>query len=446
MIADLEQAQMSNITLEEFTNLSVQQLQQNLESVMDLKISDTKVGALPAKAISYKATMPQLNKRLRTYQTWFLKNNKAYMLSYNDMVGKSLADFERKKTIAERCFASFKLIPKTTVRPPVTEILMRTHIDVPHAFRCETLLAWKPLANCKPPLVLGLEYNSFMVEPTEKETVSLQQLVSVQKLPENVTPAVYAELVKFQLTKAGVTGEFGKAKLGRKHEAQQVTYREPGSDATTVQTWCIRDGRVYTVTYTYAAVSVDERPRNLLSFFLDSFDFITPNSPGNSVRPSSACARVLMGVQEGSTLCYENLMWRFSFRFSPDEFEPAQAMPGAVITLARKGSNGNVTVTAQRAAKNSNLTLDEQVRGVEKQLSTTVPAFEKESTTDTRFAGLPAKQILYSGSAENMTIRFKQLFFVNHDILYFVCVADTAPTFEQTVRDAQPVLDSFTVK
>ena len=133
-------------------------------------------------------------------------------------------------------------------------------------------------------------------------------------------------------------------------------------------------------------------------------------------------------------------------RFNPEEFEPAQAMPGAVITLGRKGQNGNVTVTAQRATKNNTQTLDEQVRGVEKQLSTTVPAFEKESTTDARIAGLPAKLISYSGSAENMTIKFKQFFFVNNDILYFVCVADTAATFDQTVRDAQPVLNTFAVK
>lgn len=69
------------ITLEEFTNLSVHQLQANLENVMELKINDTKVGALPAKSISYKATIPHLNEKMRTFQTWFIKNNKAYMLS-----------------------------------------------------------------------------------------------------------------------------------------------------------------------------------------------------------------------------------------------------------------------------------------------------------------------------------------------------------------------------
>lgn len=63
------------------------------------------------------------------------------------MMGRTLAEFERRKVMAEKCFGSFKLVPKTFVRPPVTEILMRTHVDLAHGFRCNTLLAWKDLPN-----------------------------------------------------------------------------------------------------------------------------------------------------------------------------------------------------------------------------------------------------------------------------------------------------------
>lgn len=140
-------------------------------------------------------------------------------------------------------------------------------------------------------------------------------------------------------------------------------------------------------------------------------------------------------------------MWRFSIRFNPNVFEPAQPMPGAVLTLSRKGTNGNVTITAQRAARNSSAqTLDEQVKGVEKQLSSTVPNFEKNGTTDTTVAGLPAKAISYSGSADNTLIMFKQLFVVSQDIMYFICLADAESGFETTLRDAQAVVDAFVLK
>lgn len=139
-------------------------------------------------------------------------------------------------------------------------------------------------------------------------------------------------------------------------------------------------------------------------------------------------------------------MWRFIFRFSPHDWEPAQPMPGSVITLGRKGCNGNITITVQRAAKNKAESLEEQTKGVEKQLSSTVPNFKKESTTDTVVSALPGKCILYSGSADNTLIKFKQLFFTNKDLLYFFCVADAESTFEQTIRDSHPVIDSFVVK
>jgi len=118
-----------------------------------------------------------------------------------------------------------------------------------------------------------------------------------------------------------------------------------------------------------------------------------------------------------------------------------------VLALGRRNANANITVTAQRAARNSaGLPLDEQVRGVEKQLANTVPQFEKESTTDTMLAGRPAKQILYTGAADNFLIKFKQVFLVVNDILYFVCIADDATKFASSERDADDILHSFTVK
>lgn len=219
-----------------------------------------------------------------------------------------------------------------------------------------------------------------------------------------------------------------------------------------MQTWIIRDGRVFTVNYTYAAAVVDERPRNLLPYFLDSFDLVNSNSPDNAVRCTDARAAGSLVHAHARRPAPRRTPTRCCTRTScgASACSSARACGSrrrrCPITLGRKGANGNITVTAQRAAKNNTQSLDEQVRGVEKQLGTTVPSYEKEAITDAHIAGMAAKQILYSGSADNMVIKFKQLFFVAHDILYFVCVADAQATFAQSVREAQSVVDTFTVK
>lgn len=105
MVQDLSNQPM---TLEEYTNLTKQQIIQALGSTAIISIKDIDFAERHAKEMIYTMTMNPIagiNLNLKLWQIWFIKDNKAFVITYT----AKQEEYDRYLEIARQIFDSIKL-------------------------------------------------------------------------------------------------------------------------------------------------------------------------------------------------------------------------------------------------------------------------------------------------------------------------------------------------
>jgi len=428
-VVDLEANNMSGVSLDDFSNMSIQQLQQSFENLSELKVSDLAINGVPGKTASYRATIePAGGRQVRNMQWWALKDDTAYVVTYIIMESISTPQFGRKCAAMEKFFKTFRVIPRLRLHKPLEDLILTPLIDETDRFAFYFPSPWAEVPNLKTTgaLKVAREYKGPMVDQTEKERVTLTLAMYAEQLPQGITQEEYEKLLDAQFAKSSLEITRKPVTMGG---LPAIQLRYETSEHIGLHTHLVHSNTVYTIAYTYHCAGSDDRPVFLLQRLLGAFVLLRTLPPGTKSPPNNV-------------MVYENTRFNFRISYSPAMYDLAPGVMGSVLTLVHKHRQ-NVTYSIGMKANTNKLELAAVQAGIEKQLKHTIPDYQFQKAEPAQLAGQPAVVLNYMSTINNIKIRFWHLCSCNDTYHYFLTYASEERDFE--ARVAKELTDSFVI-
>jgi len=378
------------VTLEDYTSQSLQQMQA-LSGGEGWKVWDEKLLGLSGKrmqfAISAGAPVP-----MKLFQAWTVQEGKAFIVTFS-----SPADtHDGHRTTVETILGSLKFAAKADPQEKPIENLCMVHFEnEKNLFRLRYPRSWKAIQPKAGPVV-QFQYQD-VLSARDPTVFKLSVDVMVTPLPDaSWTLDRYSEIASLRLQ--DILGEEAeipnkeKVSLGGQ-EAYAVRYNSDSIErgGKFVQTYTVKDGKVFIITTMATTPEKDKRPYPVFDRILASFEFLSPGYTSKT-----------------HLFVYEHLIHKVSFEFSGD----FTICDGFMMTLVSfehghsddQGFRSNVNLVLSDVPDTADLAAFTEL--VHQQLQSAIDDLDISAETACTLGGLPAREIRYSGKIAQREFSF----------------------------------------
>ncbi|KAL6077966.1 hypothetical protein QOT17_002010 [Balamuthia mandrillaris] len=420
-----------SMTLEEFTQLSLEQMKAMMQGGWGApKVWNADLFRLPGKRMQFVTPMGPFT--VKVFQAWTVKNDLAYIFTFS--APADLHDTYRE--VVEKILDSMEFVAATPPHEKPIEIFcLGNYENQTHMFRLGCPLSWT-LTQPKAGPAVTMEYKG-PLSPKESSPVILRADVMVTPLPDpSWNLDQYSNIYAMRLADLLPTGEElpqkQKATLGGQ-EAYLVSYN---SDAVTAggrftQIYTIKDGKVYILTTMTDAPKHDNRPLPLFKRVQQSFEFLSS------------------GFQSKSHLVtYENLLYKVAFEFAKDEYNISNGFMGTLVSFERGGGSdvpfrSNVNLVVTEVPEGSPKTLDAFADVIRSQLEMAVEDSNIIAEEEITMSNTAARKITYCGKIAERRFKFEQRYLIHNNLAFVVSFSALEEDFASELQASQDLLNSF---
>jgi hypothetical protein len=415
------------VTLEEFTQLSLYQMEQFLPGISGLNVFSHELAGLPGKSVEYATNLQGVE--IKFYQVFTLKDNMAYIITFSAPV----AVHDSFRNLVEDCIKSFKI----TERKGTTSLVLAPYHNRSYMYFLYYPQNWEKTEDQSASAV----HFSFK---KNKEPL-LHLIVKVDRLPptQNMNLETYSRLMKNQIEQSLHPNSpalvIEDATLGKgKIPAKKLIFYSDSMliRGRYVMVWTVQNNHAGVLTFISNVKESDEEQDEhdpIFQRILASFQFVSASD-----RPDIAYR------------CYENLTHKFAINF-PEHYVAQEGYMGATVSFSVPESPGysssafstNLNVVVQDLAGHQ-MTLEEFSEMLKQQLDATVQQCEIQGIADLTIAGAPAKEFKYVGKIEHQPVKFVQRVSVVNNKAVVLSFASERDKFDREFRIAGKYLDSFT--
>ncbi len=143
-----------------------------------------------------------------------------------------------------------------------------------------------------------------------------------------------------------------------------------------------------------------------------------------------------------SYLAYTDATYGFTMKY-PSNWEKREKESGTVVGFISPDVE-NLNVVVEDLSKNP-VKLDEYVKAALPQIQKEIPEFKQLENTRISMGSMPAQKLVYTGSAEGLTLKFMQVITIVNKKAYVFTYTGLAEEFDKHLASAQNMIDSFTI-
>eukprot|EP01113_Clastostelium_recurvatum_P021266 TRINITY_DN2517_c0_g1_i1.p1 TRINITY_DN2517_c0_g1~~TRINITY_DN2517_c0_g1_i1.p1 ORF type:complete len:499 (-),score=143.52 TRINITY_DN2517_c0_g1_i1:640-2070(-) len=414
VVQDLSSNPMS---LDDFTSVSLYQMEQMLQEVADVDVSATVLAGNPGKRVQYSTRMQSFY--LKFFQTYTLKDDIAYIITFS----APPAIHDALKGVIEQCIEKFEI----TEKKGTPSLALREYHNKKNEFKLHHPMSWKRVGEHSPSNAVW-EYI-----PKNQKDPMIRMIAHVDRVPSTFTLDDFTTLVMSQYTKAGTAAAITDTHLGG-HPAKRALFsgRSLLYPGRYLHVWTIRNSRAYSVTFIHAV----DAPDPDMDLYLPIFERVVATfgfTPAEYVKNTSRR--------------YENLTHKFGLNF-PNGYEVQEGFMGATVSFSTPepqtdnnfASNINVVVQDMTG---QNMNLDEFADMLRQQLNMSVEDCHILDISDTLVAGQVGRQFTYQGKISTLTIKFVQKVVITQGKAVVLSFASERPKFEAEYKKVGHYLDTF---
>jgi len=404
------------LSLDDFTTVSLYQMEQMLSDVKDMSVLATNLAGNPGKNITYITTLQGTTLKFR--QVFTLKDDVAYIITFSAPYNSH----DNFTQTIEACIKTFTLITKRGVG----SVCLAPFLNKPYSYFIRIPKGWE-----------RQEFKNGAVQRFDFKKGGVSQvtlIVNVDYFPQN-SLEVYSNIVKSQISQiTGVPNPIVDGAQLAGVSAKRATFY---TSSTLVpgryhQIWTVQNNFAGVITLIHNTPEDDPEQGEYKPLFervLESFNFVKPDYV---LDPSYK---------------YENLTLGFSINF-PERFAPQEGFMGATVSfvvpehISTHTFGTNINVVVQRMP-NQVLTLEEFCSTIKQQLDQTVADIRTTKESYLPIAGVVGKESQYSGRIEDQPVKFVQRVAIVNDKAVVLSFAVERDKFEREFRTVGKYLDTF---
>eukprot|EP01112_Ceratiomyxa_fruticulosa_P004923 TRINITY_DN1548_c0_g1_i1.p1 TRINITY_DN1548_c0_g1~~TRINITY_DN1548_c0_g1_i1.p1 ORF type:complete len:480 (+),score=85.73 TRINITY_DN1548_c0_g1_i1:162-1601(+) len=418
------------MTLEDFTQLSMYQMQHILNSLEDVVMKDFILADSAGKSVEYSTQLQ--GTFIQFYQAYTLKEGYAYILTYSAPVGLHA----RFRSSINACVESFKVIEKKGV----TSLALHEYYNASHRYKLHVPLSWK-----KKPFKTGGVNTTAIWEYTRKgeELPLLTLIVHIDKVPESLSLEEYSSVVKAQYRKLRFISRdapeiiVSNATLGGLPAERSSFYsKNLLIEGQYTHIWTVKDKRAYTLTFIHKPKGGENDAD--LDLFSKLFE-----------RVIVSFSFTAKGYSVETSCLYENLIQKYSIRYLRD-YVIKEEFTGATVSFSSPEADSeseekfpsNVNIVVQDLT-GKDMDLDQFCEVLKNQLEFVMKDSKMLDKTRCVISGVEGQKRVYQGTLSNFQIKMVQKVTVLGRKAIALSFTTEQSTFDREFRRLERLMDSF---